>query len=281
MKTKYFAGALAVLALLIGAQTVQASTIFSYDFEGLSTGALAGQPGWSAAPTGYASPIVYSLTSGYDPSKVAGVQTLADWGGKVSAITTYTFATPLTFTSADTSIEQHIYGYIAAGTTQGAVRSGLMWQDQNYAVAVSIGMEDSPGLNGTYKLCFRSDDSVWTQTFGATVTAGDWYEIKAVMDFSHTTDGGWISFFYRDISLNQTSFTTDTALANLPMHIPQTAGVYKNAYGFRLWVYRPTTNYTVYEDNFSVVNTIPEPSTLMLTGMGLIGLLCYAWRKRK
>jgi len=37
----------------------------------------------------------------------------------------------------------------------------------------------------------------------------------------------------------------------------------------------------VYEDNFSVVNTIPEPSTLMLTGMGLIGLLCYAWRKRK
>ncbi|NLF08859.1 MAG: PEP-CTERM sorting domain-containing protein [Pirellulaceae bacterium] len=27
--------------------------------------------------------------------------------------------------------------------------------------------------------------------------------------------------------------------------------------------------------------TIPEPSTFALLGMGLIGLLCYAWRKRK
>ena len=28
-------------------------------------------------------------------------------------------------------------------------------------------------------------------------------------------------------------------------------------------------------------NTIPEPSTLALLASGLIGLLCYAWRKRK
>lgn len=28
------------------------------------------------------------------------------------------------------------------------------------------------------------------------------------------------------------------------------------------------------------VSTVPEPTTLALLGMGLVGLLCYAWRKR-
>ena len=29
------------------------------------------------------------------------------------------------------------------------------------------------------------------------------------------------------------------------------------------------------------ITTVPEPGTLMLLGSGLMGLLCYAWRKRK
>ncbi|MBU4273117.1 MAG: PEP-CTERM sorting domain-containing protein [Planctomycetes bacterium] len=33
-------------------------------------------------------------------------------------------------------------------------------------------------------------------------------------------------------------------------------------------------------DNFKLT-VIPEPSTLALLATGLIGLLCYAWRKRK
>lgn len=37
---------------------------------------------------------------------------------------------------------------------------------------------------------------------------------------------------------------------------------------------------TSYIDNVRV-NTIPEPSTIILTAYGLIGLLAYAWRKRK
>ncbi|MBU4273300.1 MAG: PEP-CTERM sorting domain-containing protein [Planctomycetes bacterium] len=29
------------------------------------------------------------------------------------------------------------------------------------------------------------------------------------------------------------------------------------------------------------ITTIPEPSALALLATGLVGLLCYAWRKRK
>lgn len=37
---------------------------------------------------------------------------------------------------------------------------------------------------------------------------------------------------------------------------------------------------TVYFDNISI-SQVPEPSTLMLLGCGLSGILCYAWRKRR
>jgi len=33
--------------------------------------------------------------------------------------------------------------------------------------------------------------------------------------------------------------------------------------------------------SFSILNPVPEPSTLALLASGLVGLLCYAWRKRK
>jgi autotransporter-associated beta strand protein len=36
-----------------------------------------------------------------------------------------------------------------------------------------------------------------------------------------------------------------------------------------------------YNQHLSVGAAVPEPSTLLLAAMGLVGLLCYAWRKRK
>lgn len=39
--------------------------------------------------------------------------------------------------------------------------------------------------------------------------------------------------------------------------------------------------YTGSMDNFKIEGTVPEPGTVVLLATGLIGLLCYAWRKRK
>jgi len=56
------------------------------------------------------------------------------------------------------------------------------------------------------------------------------------------------------------------------------------------WSSNPTLNYisfynsggtTCTVDNFLVSVDVPEPSTLALLAAGLVGLLCYAWRKRR
>jgi hypothetical protein len=39
--------------------------------------------------------------------------------------------------------------------------------------------------------------------------------------------------------------------------------------------------YVQLDGNGGGVATIPEPGTLALLTAGLLGLLCYAWRKRK
>lgn len=44
------------------------------------------------------------------------------------------------------------------------------------------------------------------------------------------------------------------------------------------WAVSGTNTLSVSADNFG---TVPEPGTLMLVTTGLLGLVCYAWRKRK
>ena len=42
-----------------------------------------------------------------------------------------------------------------------------------------------------------------------------------------------------------------------------------------------TTVLSNYNQHVSLGAAVPEPSTLLLAAAGLVGLLAYAWRKRK
>jgi hypothetical protein len=54
--------------------------------------------------------------------------------------------------------------------------------------------------------------------------------------------------------------------------------------GINVGIWNPRTDVQFWADNVRLVaspNTIPEPGTFLLTAIGLIGLLAYAWRKRR
>ena len=48
-----------------------------------------------------------------------------------------------------------------------------------------------------------------------------------------------------------------------------------NAFGLRI------SNFGTWITHFDVSTTVPEPSVIVLLATGLLGLLAYAWRKRK
>ena len=79
---------------------------------------------------------------------------------------------------------------------------------------------------------------------------------------STSNQGGW----------ENRSFTVSHTNANLQGDVGNP---------FSLWLWAVEGN-PVYVDNIRVeASTIPEPSTLLLAAFGLLGLLAYAWRKRR
>ena len=100
-----------------------------------------------------------------------------------------------------------------------------------------------------------------------------------------TVAGTNIDFSFDSLSLNYTTkyyaLLTDTTgnLAFKPMW-GRTAGTYS---GGNCWIVDGAVNGPVHGvANFSAsFQTVPEPGMLVLLATGLLGLLCYAWRKRK
>ena len=135
------------------------------------------------------------------------------------------------------------------------------------------------------------------------VNLGDWYEFKGVMDFSYfdapTNTYGAVTWYKKDLTAGETDFSLISFgrytvvpswaydgidVTSIPMGLTtSTPGEYTiNSMG----IYSNRgSSYELYADNFSLGEPlpaiIPEPSTLALLVCGLIGLLAYAWKKRK
>lgn len=122
------------------------------------------------------------------------------------------------------------------------------------------------------------------------VTDGTWNYLAITMDWGADA----ISVYTADLGdSSATSWTTTIATDGNPsafanfarslfvgaLNSKGTAAMHYSGLIDELAVYDKVL--TESEVNGHVAATIPEPSTLVLLATGLIGLLCYAWRKRK
>jgi hypothetical protein len=314
MKTKYLACALAVVVLLMGAGIARAELLWSYDFDSLTTVLptsntqnLIGQDGWKLWPATYLTghQVVASPTPALSNGNVLKQPlNIGNPGG--ICVTTRPIG-PFTFTSADTAIEQSFW--LNAGQTS-SIYGGITFSTQSspgtgssLALATGENNQFPPGnplrvkvLPNNYGNPAGGSGKVYDAYISQTnLTFGDWYEFKGVMDFS--VPGIQVSWYMRDVTLGQTDFSLitfdkyDVALSppypiktpnmtSLNMAMPANGDGSYTANAVTVMSQRGSS-YNVYADNFKLVNPVPEPSTLALFGLGLTGLLAYAWRKRK
>ena len=280
MKTRSFIIGWALIVLLAGACPVQAEPILSYDFNHLSDGTLLGQdtPAWALAHTSWGSLAVGDVV-GADGNTSKAIH-------RSSAVSTGSYAgnvrdwpTSVSFTSADTAVWQsYQFKPNPNDTTRKLIAGGAQFQGETVNYNMVFGMErfpdDATGVNRWY----LRDSSDNLHHGDATVTDNSWHEVKLVMDFS--TAGGLGTLYHRDLTAGETAWTQDSVIVNQPLNIAPTAGEYVVA-GLKFYTndaWGSDDPPAGWIDNYVLV---PEPGTLALLATGLIGLLCYAWRKRK
>ncbi len=252
---------LAASAVLLLNCPVQANTIVSDAFTGTNGAAIAGRtPDTADLPGG-----VYVATNGSYPATIqSGSANLStDLGESVTIASAGSYVKPTVLTISASLYE----GNLTADTPPEAT------------TGPGLGFYSSQGGGG----------SGWNNFTGLFLNPNGNLELVSPQHIGVAGDayvGVWNSAIYHTLS-----YTVDTvagAISNVVLDgtsysFPATtifAGASATQYaGF--CVESTTAGRTGSVENFVVSGPVPEPSTLLLLATGLLGLLAYAWRKRK
>jgi hypothetical protein len=176
----------------------------------------------------------------------------------------------------------------AAGSTPGAFSrpKDLLWEATDFSLTYRQYFEFPAGTPGEYwydpntqELLPNNDRIVWQANFDVSKnpfaqTKGEIYWLAVQMyfpnlpaDANETAQLGW-----KTRSLNETHFNDDAVWADLTPTAAPTWHELRYPIGHQ---------YEGQSVDLAFVITVPEPGTLALLGMAALGLLVYAWRRRR
>lgn len=203
--------------------------------------------------------------------------------------------------SGGTSPIYAVNGSGLSGTNHASVQSGTMWLGYDYAGNNLSGQFLTIDLEKNYNLDSTNTLKVWNYNHSTVLNRGIrmasfWYlsdDGGAVLTDTTqpagaltqltgvTTDAaGGVTFDMANGSdtatnFNTVSFNTPITARYIRIQVAGEVGVGNYGGG------EDVAHGYVGLSEVQVFGTVPEPNTLMLLATGLIGLLCYAWRKRR
>lgn len=273
---------LCLAALLAGLNGLEAdTTLVSYNFDSLSTGALAGQDNW-AVTSGAISPLISAnnATSSYsDLTNVADRSSAAT--GTPLVRNSSLFSAGSLNSSGLLTLSMNVY-VGGAGSTSffgigGPSYAGGGGMSASFGILnglLSVRQEGNATANGTV---FNAK----TSSNGTISLATGWYTLQSVWDLST----GTATLAYKNLTVGDTSFTTvyfDAAQTQT------TESLVNGTFNPATWnsVYlrtgiTATGSGVGFVDNLSVlVSPVPEPATVALAVLALL-LGAASWQRKR